>query len=319
TAVLTLGPNLTITGASGIIDSLGAVGIDNQGAIIADPAAQGLGLTSGTITVNGAGWTNHGAMGAQNGGTLTLNGSNWTNNGTINNNQSTINVGGSVTTAGLGTFTRTGGAINLTATLNNTAPGAVFRVGAAPLPGSWNLTSSATITGGSVAAATGSALVLADGNQPKVVNVQLDGTGAGNNVSPLDMQTNNSRLNVSGTLTLKGAVLPLGSKDPNINSFGILFFIDGTPQTIDGVAGNPGTIVFGFRSNSTLQANDGTAMTFGPNLTITGANGSINSQGVAFDNQGTIIADPTAQGLGLASGTITVTGTGWTNHGPVGA
>src|SRR5262249_6498193 len=89
--------------------------------------------------------------------------------------------------------------------------------------------------------------------------------------------------------------------------------------TLDGGAGSPGTILFGARSNSTVQANNGTLLTLGPNLTVTGASGSINSQSVAFDNQGKIIADPAALGLGLTAGTITLTGTGWTNHGTIAA
>src|SRR5437660_8529437 len=82
------------------------------------------------------------------------------NSGTINNNQSTINVGGSVTTAGLGTFTRTGGTIKHRTSTHNNATHAAIRVGAARLQGSWNLTMSARINGGSVAAASGSALVV---------------------------------------------------------------------------------------------------------------------------------------------------------------
>src|SRR5439155_26549695 len=136
----------------------------------------------------------------------------------------------------------------------------------------------------------------------------------------LDMQTNNSSLNVSGNLSLPGGIVRLGDNGANF-TFGQLFFVDATPQTVDGVAGagNAGTIVFGTRSNSLIRSNTA-VLTLGPNLTITGASGIIDSLGaVGIDNQGAIIADPAAQGLGLTSGTITVNGAGWTNHGAMGA
>src|SRR5205814_2219 len=58
---------------------------------------------------------------------------------------STLNLGGRFATGGLGTLTRTGGNINLTGTLNNA--GALLQLGAAPVPGSWNLMGG-TIVGG---------------------------------------------------------------------------------------------------------------------------------------------------------------------------
>jgi len=62
--------------------------------------------------------------------------SSWSNSGTINvnGNQSSVNLGGNFAPAA-GTFTRTGGNINLVGTLNNTT----LQLGSATLPGSWNL------------------------------------------------------------------------------------------------------------------------------------------------------------------------------------
>src|SRR5205085_11568250 len=77
--------------------------------------------------------------------------------------------------------------------------------------------------------------------------------------------------------------------------------------------------VYGERPAKPVRSSSGTVLTLSPNLTITGATGTIDSQLVAFDNQGAIIADPTAQGLGLASGNIVLTGANWSNHGTIGA
>src|SRR5439155_16220623 len=81
----------------------------------------------------------------------------------------------------------------------------------------------------------------------------------------LDMQTNNSVVEVSGNLSLPGGIVRLGDNGANF-TFGQLFFIDGTPQTVDGVAGagNAGTIVFGTRSNSLIRSNTA-VLTLGPN------------------------------------------------------
>ncbi len=394
--VVTFGANLTITGAGGTINT-GGFGFDNLGTITADPTAMGLGLASGTITLDGTRWTNHGIIGAQNGGTLLLNGSLWSNSGgtiALNTSNATIILNGTVTTADLGTFTRpggTGGTIRLSSSLINV--GATLHLGAAPFPGSWEL-SQGRITGGTLSAAAGSALVVVAGGGLFAGNVTLDGTGAGDNPSPLDIQNTSvqvdvslhniaadptgatqtgstvtittttphgfavghnvvisgvnvagyngtfaitsvptpttftytttpglaasgggtARVNALGGLTLKGAVLRLGNAAGT--NVGTVTFGGSIPQTIDGVAGSPGTILFGASASNSLGSG-ASAMTFGPNLTITGASGQINSTGVAFNNLGTITADPAALGLGLATGIITLTGTNWANTGTI--
>src|SRR4029078_1479579 len=118
-----------------------------------------------------------------------------------------VNLGGTFTTAGLGTFTRTGagGTVNLTGQLEHT--GAVLHLGAGPTPVSWNL-AGGTIAGGTVSAAVGSALVLTQSSG--LAGVTLDGTGPGTPPSPLDMQTPFNAVTVAGGLTLKGATLRLG-------------------------------------------------------------------------------------------------------------
>ncbi|HZY84698.1 MAG TPA: hypothetical protein VFE78_07695, partial [Gemmataceae bacterium] len=313
TTKLTLGANLTVTGASGKVE-IGAATFDNLGKVIEDPSATGGSPFSTTMTLSGTNWTNHGTLGAQNGGTLSLAGT-WSNAGTVSDNLSTVNLGGSFTTAGLGTFTAAAGAINLTGALDNTAPGAVLRVGGAPLAGNWFL-AGGTVTGGAVQAASGSALVAV--GTSTLVGVTLDGTGAGNSGSPLDMQTAFAVVKVSGNLTLKGAALRVGDLAANLQDQ--LLFVDAAPQTVDGAAGSPGKIVFGGYAQDGLVGSAATVkLTLGPNLTVTGAAGKIDSGAAPFDNQGKVIADPLAAGPNPFQTTITLSGAGWANHGTVGA
>jgi hypothetical protein len=312
-AVLTLGANLTITGATGQVRALAGGAFDNLGAITADPMALGLGLGSGEIILTAVDWTNHGALRAQNGGTVTLAGS-WSNPSpgiisTDSNGGSTVNLGGTFATAGLGTFSHTlGGIVNLTGVLTNTA------LLLDSSKGSWNL-KGGTITGGTVAATSTNALLGT--NSGTLTGVTLDGTG-GNNVSPLDMQTSNdSSVTVSGNLTLKGVVIHAGNAAGSTR--GLFYFIDATAQTLDGFDGtNPGTVLFGASANNAIwfYQTGAAVLTLGANLTVTGATYQVRSlAGGGFDNLGTIAADPTALGLGLGSGTVTLTGTNWTNEG----
>ena len=90
----------------------------------------------------------------------------------------------------------------------------------------------------------------------------------------------------------------------------------GAAETIDGASGHPGTITFGLSgSNGLFNKGLTGALTLGANLTIHGTAGQINMSSQAFDNKGTITADPTI--LGTAAGTITLSGTNWTNDGTI--
>ena len=270
--------------------------------------------------------------------------------------------------------------------------GATLHLGAAPTPGSWEITSG-RITGGTLSAAAGSALVVVGGGLI-AGNVTLDGTGAGDNPTPLVFNNTTVQVDVQvssivsaptgatqsgstvtittstphglvvghnvviagvgvagyngtfaitsvptpttftytgapglaasgggtaidptlGGLTLKGAVLQIGNATGT--TMGQLVFGGSLPQAIDGAAGNPGTVLFGGNASNILSSNSST-LTFGPNLTITGATGLINTTSVAFNNLGTIAADPAA--VGLVNGTITLSGTNWTNSGAINA
>ncbi|HND55871.1 MAG TPA: hypothetical protein PLV92_25820, partial [Pirellulaceae bacterium] len=171
---LTIGPGVTIRGGTGSVGynpnygGSSNVSIVNQGTISADSAGtisvNGANWSNtGTITasgggnlsvssVTGASWTNNGSMSITGGGTLTLGGT-WFNPGTITDANSTVNLGGSFNVAQLSTFTRSGGAVNLTGTLNNV--GTTLALNAAT--GSWNIVGG-TINGGQVTVVDGARL-----------------------------------------------------------------------------------------------------------------------------------------------------------------
>src|SRR5205807_3066856 len=105
-------------------------------------------------------------------------------------------------------------------------------------------------------------------------------------------------------------------------NFGQVYFVDASPQTIDGAGGgaNAGTVLLGASAANGLLCLGGAKVTLGANLTVTGASGKVNTTSVPFDIQGTVVADPTAMGLGQVSGTIILNtdgATGWTNHGTI--
>ncbi|MCB1964702.1 MAG: hypothetical protein KDI64_01265, partial [Candidatus Accumulibacter sp.] len=56
---------------------------------------------------------------ASGGGTLNLLATAWSNSGLISETNATLNLGSSFSTADLGNYSRSGGNINLTGTLNN--------------------------------------------------------------------------------------------------------------------------------------------------------------------------------------------------------
>jgi hypothetical protein len=343
TGTLTLGANLTIHGTAGQL-SMANQAFDNKGTITADPTV--LATAPATITMSGTNWTNDGTIQALKGDNLTLSGTAsttpathaWTNNaghtiaisgggtlilesnnaattadhtawlnlGTITSNAGAVDLGGFFTFAGLGTYNRTGGTVNLTGTLNNAATTLLLN----NTTGSWDLLGG-TVNGGTVKATAGNALV-GTGSTGTLIGVTLDSSGG--NSSPLDMQTNTSFANVSGGLTLSGATLFLGNVAGT--TFGELS-PSGAAETIDGASGHPGTITLG-SSGSNGLFNSGSltgTLTLGANLTIHGTAGQLSMANQAFDNKGTITADPTV--LGTAPGTITMSGTNWTNAGTI--
>src|SRR5262249_36348892 len=140
-----------------------------------------------------------------------------------------------------------------------------------------------------------------------LTNITLAGT--------LDLATNIASVDVSGGLSLPGGLIRVGNASGS--TFGHIFFVGGN-QTIAGTAGNPGTVLFGGNTDfsNRLISENGSAVTFGPNLTVTGATGSFQFT-TSFDIPGTITAHPTS--VGQSSGTLPPPGANWTNHGTISA
>ena len=226
---LTIGPDILIHGQNGVVGTntnfwggSSNASFTNQGTINADVAG-------GSIKLDGTNWSNSGSApkGIQvaTGATVTLLGS-WTNSGAISAaNGATVNLGGTFNFATIGTINSAGATVNLTGIMTNTG-------NTLTMDGPWRLVGG-TIIGGTLAAFGNNALIAT--NSGGTLNgVTLDGTGAGNNDSPLDMQTNvGAVVSVSGGLTLKGAVLRLGNAANT--TYGQLSFT-GATQTIDGAS-----------------------------------------------------------------------------------
>jgi hypothetical protein len=130
---LTIASGISVRGAGGTIGyNVGwggpaNVALVNQGSIGPDRA--------GTVVLAGASFTNQGTLQASGGGTLNLLATAWSNSGLISETDSTLNLGSSFSTADLGNYSRSGGTINLTGTLNNS--GSTLALDDAT--GSWNL------------------------------------------------------------------------------------------------------------------------------------------------------------------------------------
>ena len=124
-STITVGPNITIHGASGTIGTGSANSkLINHGTISADVSGGELDVYFAYST--GTSGTNSGHLNALNGGTLAIKqiaGIGWTNTGTITETNSSLELGGTFTLDDLGTLNRTGGTINLTGTM---APGANY-------------------------------------------------------------------------------------------------------------------------------------------------------------------------------------------------
>src|SRR5262249_10524005 len=153
--------------------------------------------------------------------------------------------------------------------------------------GSWSLVGG-TIQGGMVAV-TGTAELFATANSGNTLDgVTLFGTPA--NPSPLDMQTISGALvNVRDGLTLQGSTIQLGQ--PDRSTYAQIYF-SGAAQTVDSTSIATGAINLGDNTSNGLFTYSGNTVSLSPNLTIRGNVGHVAAYSGAFDNQGTIIADP---------------------------
>ncbi len=176
---------------------------------------------------------------------------------------STANLGGTFTTAGLGTFSNSGGTVNLTGTLNNT--GATLALNSSTI-GSWQL-DNGTINAGTIST-TGSATLI--GVAGTLNGVILAGT--------LNLLGGGS-VTITNNLMLSSGLVELASN-------GLLNFT-GTQML-----GGTGDVVFSDSSFSAINVTgNGNVWTIGPNVTIHGNSGEILAGASSFINEGTISAD----------------------------
>ena len=278
---LTIGNGITIRGKNGRVINQNNTGkIVNQGTIAADVSGGTINVGSTTGTV-----VNQGTLSAINGGTLTLGGA-WSGSGAINlGANSTLNLDGTFTQADLGTFTRSGGTVNLTGTLNG-------NLALSATTGNWNLTSAGIVRNGTFSSSGGAALLISNGVFDNVTAT-----------APLDVTSVNGASLVSYNGLVLNNTLSLGKTDGS--TYGQVYF---------GSSGNPagsltgtGTIVLGGYgiNNSVYNYSDqiganGT-LTIGSGITIRGKNGRVinNYAAGTIVNNGTISAD-------VSGGTINV-------------
>jgi RHS repeat-associated protein len=299
-ATVTFGPNLTLHGKNGTIGTPAGQGggaFINQGTIQPDVAG-------GSFNLDGTNWQNQSKIEVDANETVTLRDS-WSNTGQLVVNGGTLNLAGSFTTAGSGifapapaaNFSRTGGTVNLSGTLDNTNG----TMSLDSRTGPWNFSSAiyqGTITNGIVNTDGTNNLVVLNGGGTTLSNVTMNGV--------LDMtSTFNSALTVTDGMTLNGQIR-LGSADGN--NPGYLAFSG--KQTLSGT----GDILFGASGANSISVPGNTTVTFGPNVTLHGKIGTIGTpagqSGGAFINQGTIQPD-------VSGGSFSLDGTNWQNQGKI--
>jgi YD repeat-containing protein len=291
---LTFGPSITIQGGVNSQIDAQSAGIDNQGTIAES-------TSGGQLTVNAIDWTNAGSINVSNGASAALDGSwsnsatgqitvtgatlnlgdqssssanAWSNAGTISASNSTVNLGGLFTLAGLGRFTPSSGTVNLVGTLDNM--GTTLALDATT--GSWNLLGG-TLEGGTYTASGGAELIVTS-TGGTLDGVTLNGT--------LDMtQYSGAQVTVINGLTLNSTI-ELGGASGTSNNASLFFGSggDGVAQTVSGT----GTIQFGQNSGAVdyLYSFSNETLTFGPSVTIQGGvNSQIDAPSAGIDNQGT--------------------------------
>jgi filamentous hemagglutinin len=208
-ATLTLGSNVTVLDGITFQNYHTGDGLINNGTINANVSG------GNGIDIDVDHFTNNGIAQATNGDTLFINSASWTNTGTISaTGSSTVNLGGSFTTAGLGTVTPDAtSSVNITGYLNNTA--ATFTPGS--YGGNWSL------DGGQIANGT---LNL---SSPSITVQQgaLNNVTLTNGVLPVALDGN---LYVTNGITGAGA-----SASITLASYGYLYF-DGANQTVNNLS-----------------------------------------------------------------------------------
>jgi hypothetical protein len=297
---LTIGPGISIrTGTqSGTISPTTLI---NQGLISAETSTK-------TLTINPTSFTNTGTAQATD-GTLAITATSWTNSGTLGvSGNGVLQLGGTFTTAGLGTISRSGGTINVTGLLDNS--NATLALTATT--GSFNL-AGGTLRGGTVTASGGAALAI-----PQFSSATLDGIANLN--ADLTLANGVSLSVINGLSVASGHTLTLGST----GSSTVMTF--NGPQTLSGA----GQVLFG-GSTAFNTINGSGPLTIGPGISIRTGTQSGTISPTTLINQGLISAETSTKTLTInptsftntgtaqaTDGTLAITATSWTNSGTLG-
>ncbi len=240
------------------------------------------------------------------GGVLRLDGS-WTSAGTIDQSGGTIRLLDTFTVADLGTFTGTGGTVNIEGTLED--PGATLLIDA---DRTWQL------DGGTLSQVT------VDGEAGSLLSVtSADGTFDRITLGVDTTLLNGSVVSVQGDLALDNATLSLTRTSTSITFTNnvLLNFVDGTSQTLGGTGS---VVLFNNSANSggasevRVASTAGGSLTIGPGITVQNRSDShITSVG---HSSSTLINQGTITGLTTETfrGSMLVTGNSVLNQGTLG-
>ena len=262
------------------------------------------GVSNGILNIAGA-FTNNGVIQA-NGGTVGIQTANWSNVGTISVNAGTLNLGGSFTQfalgaatpqSGQGTFTRSGGTVNLTGTLSgnltldaNTGP---WVINGGNIVGVSSANKTIVTTSGANNLTTSTSATLD--------NVQLNGA--------LSVTSDNANLQIVDDFTLNGTL--------TLASPFVSFSTASTGQQI--TSSSTGEFLFTLNDNFAMrQTGSAHTVTFGAGILIDGTGGQIGytSGGVTgtwiFASGSTVSADVSGDTITLVAGNTFTNQTGAT-------
>jgi hypothetical protein len=259
--------------------------IDNDGAPLTFDSNITVKTGTDAGAISASGLINNGTiLAATSGKTLTVsNGQSLTNNGTLLATAGTLNIAGTVTTAGLGYFSANGGTVQISGTLDNTGANLNLAGGTQTL-----YLAGGTLNGGTI---SGTGLAIAPLSYATFDGVILD----------TDFALNDNTLFVTNGITLNNHTITLNS---NASEAELVF------NTNDLLTGT-GTVVFnGSNGEDFVEANDGGTLTIDSNITVkTGTDaGAISASGLI--NNGTILAGASGKTLTVSNGqSLTNSGT----------
>ncbi len=246
--------------------------------------------SAGTTTQSSTNWSNAGTLNVS-GGILNLSGTNGTNTGGFNLSGGVLNLGGNLSTPVLGSFTRTGGLVNITGILNNI--GQTLDISSAGVFSTGGLNSvSGTILGGTIISSLGQTLVTTS-------NPIFDGVTLGN--------ASNLNLTINGGIQVKNSItLANGSSINKGND--VWYWITTGAQSLSVAGGGNATLTSSGGYHYAGYGIAGQTLTFASGLTQLGNISIYDSSVATVINNGTL-------NFNLAGQTATFQPTTFINNG----